>query len=107
MGEVVKITDALVRPASAHQILHEVADFYHVNPDDLRGGAVRASSLVEPRRVAMYLMYRLTQMSAGEIGAFFDVNHSVIGHQRKMVEKAAAIVKERIALLEHQIVGGQ
>lgn len=62
----------LVDPST---VLAAVAKFYHRSEAEIIGPA-RHRSLVEARHVAMYLLEKLCEMGATEIGHRFERDHS-------------------------------
>lgn len=77
---------------TAHKIIHiatvqqVVADFYHLQPEDLKGTR-RTKEIAFARHVAVYLSNSLCEMSSSAIGAEFGGrDHSTVLNSLKVVE---------------------
>ncbi len=74
------------RPLDIDEVQKEVAKYYNVSLDDLRGPR-RQKQLVRARQVAIYLSRRLTENSFPEIGAKFKRDHSTAISSCEKIEK--------------------
>ena len=59
---------------SADTIIHEVARFYNIDEDTIRGQG-QNKEITTARNVAMYIIRQMTQLSLAEIGAQFGGRH--------------------------------
>jgi chromosomal replication initiator protein len=67
-------------------IQREVADHYHLSPNDLKGKK-RNQSIVFPRQLAMYITRKLTEYSTIEIGqSFGGRDHTTVLHSCDRIE---------------------
>ncbi|MBI5547046.1 MAG: chromosomal replication initiator protein DnaA, partial [Deltaproteobacteria bacterium] len=73
------------RPLDTDQIQKEVAKFYKLSADDLRGPR-RQKQFVRARQVAMFLARKLTSASFPEIGDRFNRDHSTVMSSCEKVE---------------------
>lgn len=74
------ITDSDSRPLSTETIIEQVAHYYQVTPNDIKGKK-RVKSIVYPRQIAMYLSRELTELSFPKIGeGFGNKNHTTVIH---------------------------
>lgn len=74
------INDAESRPITAEEIINQVAHYYQISGDDIKGRK-RTKNIVVPRQVAMYLTREHTEMSFPKIGeAFGNKNHTTVIH---------------------------
>jgi chromosomal replication initiator protein len=71
----------------AEMIQKEVARFYKLNVDDLRGER-RMKPVAHARQVAMYLVRTLTTSSLPEIGKKFNKDHSTVLASVRKIEQA-------------------
>lgn len=71
----------------AEMIQKEVARFYKLNVDDLRGER-RLKPVAHARQVAMYLVRTLTTSSLPEIGKKFNKDHSTVLASVRKIEQA-------------------
>lgn len=71
----------------AEMIQKEVARFYKLNVDDLRGER-RMKPVAHARQVAMYLVRTLTTSSLPEIGKKFNKDHSTVLASVRKIENA-------------------
>ncbi len=72
---------------SPELIINEVAAFYDIPVEDIRGQG-RSRSVVLARHVAMYLMRRLTKLSLQEIGREFqNRDHTTVMNSVSRIEK--------------------
>lgn len=73
---------------SVDKIITEVASFYRLTPDELRGKS-RSRDTVNARQVAMYLIRKLTNFSLENIGMEFgNRDHSTVINSIRKVENA-------------------
>ena len=62
------------------KIIKAVADYFNISTSDIRG-TKKSKSINEPRHIAFYLSYILTECSTTEIGIYFgNRDHSTILH---------------------------
>lgn len=74
------ITDSDSRPLSTETIIEQVAHYYQVTPNDIKGKK-RVKSIVYPRQIAMFLSRELTELSFPKIGeGFGSKNHTTVIH---------------------------
>ena len=74
------ITDSESRPLSTDTIIEQVAHYYQVTPNDIKGKK-RVKSIVYPRQIAMFLSRELTELSFPKIGeGFGNKNHTTVIH---------------------------
>lgn len=86
----------------AEMIQREVARFYKLNVDDLRGER-RLKPVAHARQVAMYLVRTLTTSSLPEIGKKFNKDHStVLASVRKIEQLRGADAQLQLDLGELQ-----
>ena len=75
-------------PVTVDRIISEVADVYGVTPEDIRSDR-RPSQISAARKVAIYVVREVTQMSFAAIGAEFGGrDHSTIVYAKTSVDKA-------------------
>lgn len=73
------------RPLDMEQIQREVAKFYRLSVEDLKGDR-RLKHIAHARQVAMYLARHLTKASLPEIGQKFGKDHSTVLSSVRKVE---------------------
>jgi chromosomal replication initiator protein len=67
-------------------IQREVAEYYHLSPNDLKNKK-RNKSIVLPRQLAMYISRKLTELSTMEIGqSFGGRDHTTVLHSCDRIE---------------------
>ena len=72
---------------SIEQIQEDVADYYQITVDDLKGKR-RVKTIVIPRQIAMYLARELTDASFPKIGAEFGgKDHTTVLHAHEKITK--------------------
>jgi chromosomal replication initiator protein len=73
------LADMLARPVklTPEEIVEEVAQFYNIHADTLRGRG-RSKKVARSRQVAMYLARKETQASLPQIGQVLDRDHTTI-----------------------------
>jgi chromosomal replication initiator protein len=72
---------------SISQIQEDVADYYQITVDDLKGKR-RVKTIVMPRQIAMYLARELTDSSFPKIGAEFGgKDHTTVLHAHEKITK--------------------
>lgn len=72
------------------RIIQYVIEYTGIKGSDIRG-ASRLSLIVEARRLAMWLLRYLTNMSFGSIGALLNRDHATVMHHcKKMNEEGGA-----------------
>jgi chromosomal replication initiator protein len=72
---------------SISDIQEEVAKYYHITVNDLKGKR-RVKTIVVPRQIAMYLARELTEESFPKIGnEFGGKDHSTVMHAHEKIEK--------------------
>jgi chromosomal replication initiator protein len=80
-------------------IIEEVAKFYNLSPDDIRGRS-KTKDIVLARQVAIYVTRRMTNLSLEEIGAAFKRDHTTVMHAVDRItdmQKKSAEMKEIVA----------
>ena len=81
-------TDAEARRATVERIAQRVGRYFRVEARRLQGSD-RSRQVLLPRQVGMYLARRLTDLSLGQIGAYFGGrDHSTVLHACRKVEAA-------------------
>lgn len=74
------INDSEAKLLTASEIISQVARFYQITPEDIKGKK-RTKNIVIPRQIAMYLCRELTEMSFPKIGeSFGNKNHTTVIH---------------------------
>ena len=68
------------------QIQEEVAKYYHIHVNDLKGKK-RVKGIVVPRQIAMYLSRELTDSSLPKIGGEFGgKDHTTVIHAHEKIQ---------------------
>jgi chromosomal replication initiator protein len=81
-------TEADERRPSVERIVQRVGRYFRVEPEQLQSRR-RSREVLLPRQVGMYLARRLTDLSLGQIGAYFGGrDHSTVLHACRKVEQA-------------------
>ncbi|MCQ2417094.1 MAG: chromosomal replication initiator protein DnaA [Oscillospiraceae bacterium] len=81
------LTDEQPTPITVGNIIQEVSNLYGVTPDDIRSKK-RSQQISSARKVAIYLVHEITQMTLANIGEEFgNRDHSTIVYAVKYVEK--------------------
>lgn len=94
-------------PPSADEIIHRVAEHYHIRPADIRGDR-RPQNIAHPRQLAMYLARTVSHLSFPEIGRAFERDNSTVQYACKKVAgevRRDANLKAEVALLERLVRG--
>ena len=68
------------------KIFRAVATRYRVTPDEIKGKS-RKESIATARHISIYLATQLTDLSQSAIGAYYDRDHTTVGHSIRKVEK--------------------
>ncbi len=79
--------DAFYRPITPALIIYNVCKYYGVNKEDLTGSN-RSRRIAQPRRIAMFLIRRMTNESFVNIGKIFNRDHGSTFYAVNMVEAA-------------------
>jgi chromosomal replication initiator protein len=75
---------------TVERIAQRVGDYFDVDPRRLRSRG-RQRNVMLPRQVGMYLTRQLTNLSLGDIGAYFGGrDHSTVLHACRKIERALA-----------------
>ncbi len=100
--------DTFYRPITPSLIICNVCKYYSVSKEDLVGSS-RNCQIVQPRRIAMYLIRRMTDESFVNIGSLFNRDHGTAFHAVKMIENCLkkdnmldTSIREIIANIEYQ-----
>ena len=81
------LTDEQPAPVTVERIIAEVSNLYGVSPEDIRSKK-RSQQVSNARKVAIYLVHEITQMTLAAIGAEFgNRDHSTIVYAKNYVEK--------------------
>ncbi|MBQ1351956.1 MAG: chromosomal replication initiator protein DnaA [Oscillospiraceae bacterium] len=81
------LTDEQPTPVTVERIIAEVSNLYGVTSDDIRSKK-RSQQISNARKVAIYLVHQITQMTLASIGEEFgNRDHSTIVYAVKYVEK--------------------
>ena len=81
------LTDEQPTPVTVENIIQEVSNLYGVTADDIRSKK-RSQQISNARKVAIYLVHDITQMTLAAIGEEFgNRDHSTIVYAVKYVEK--------------------
>lgn len=87
------LSDNEARPLTITDILDQVAGFYQISVEDIKGKK-RTKNIVHPRQMAMYLARELTDLSFPKIGEQIgNKNHTTVIHA---YEKIANNIEEDI-----------
>ncbi len=81
------MADAFLQPITPDLIIRHVCKYYGVRIDDLVG-TNRTRRIAQPRRVAMYLMRRMTNESYVNIGRLFKRDHASVYGAVQVIEDA-------------------
>ena len=82
------LTDEQPTPVTVERIISEVSNLYGVSADDLRSKK-RAQQISNARKIAIYLVHEITQMTLASIGEEFgNRDHSTIVYAVKYVENS-------------------
>lgn len=74
------ISDGEKRPLTVTEIIEQVAHYYQISVDDIKGRK-RTKNIVNPRQIGMYLSRELTDLSFPKIGdQFGKKNHTTVIH---------------------------
>lgn len=88
------------------KIIKSVADYFNISTSDIRG-TKKSKSINEPRHIAFYLSYILTECSTTEIGIYFgNRDHSTILHSINKIKnsiKTDSLLSETISILSNNI----
>jgi len=77
-------------PVTVERIAQRVGGYFRVKPEQLQSRR-RYRGVLVPRQVGMYLARQLTELSLGQIGAYFGGrDHSTVLHACRKVEAALA-----------------
>ena len=68
------------------KIFRAGATRYRVTPDEIKGKS-RKESIATARHISIYLATQLTDLSQSAIGAYYDRDHTTVGHSIRKVEK--------------------
>lgn len=80
------LTDEQPTPVTVENIIQEVSNLYGVTPEDIRSKK-RSQQISNARKVAIYLVHDITQMTLAAIGEEFgNRDHSTIVYAVKYVE---------------------
>ncbi|MBR5372061.1 MAG: chromosomal replication initiator protein DnaA [Oscillospiraceae bacterium] len=81
------LTDEQPLPVTVENIIAEVSTLYGVTPEDIRSKK-RSQPISSARKVAIYLVHEITQMTLASIGAEFgNRDHSTVVYAVKFVEQ--------------------
>jgi len=81
------LTDEQPTPVTVEHIIQEVSNLYGVTPEDIRSKK-RSQQISSARKVAIYLVHEITQMTLASIGEEFgNRDHSTIVYAVKYVDK--------------------
>ena len=81
------LTDEQPTPVTVENIIQEVSNLYGVTAEDIRSKK-RSQQISNARKVAIYLVHEITQMTLASIGEEFgNRDHSTIVYAVKYVEK--------------------
>jgi len=81
------LTDEQPLPVTVENIIAEVSALYGVTPEDIRSKK-RSQPISSARKVAIYLVHEITQMTLASIGAEFgNRDHSTVVYAVKFVEQ--------------------
>ena len=81
------LTDEQPTPVTVENIIQEVSNLYGVTAEDIRSKK-RSQQISNARKVAIYLVHEITQMTLASIGEEFgNRDHSTIVYAIKYVEK--------------------
>lgn len=81
------LTDEQPTPVTVENIIQEVSNLYGVTPEDIRSKK-RAQQISNARKVAIYLVHEITDMTLASIGEEFgNRDHSTIVYAVKYVTK--------------------
>ena len=88
------------------KIIKAVADYFNISTSDIRG-TKKSKSINEPRHIAFYLSYILTECSTTEIGIYFgNRDHSTILHSINKIKnniKTDSVLNETVTILSNII----
>jgi chromosomal replication initiator protein len=88
-ADILKTVVPQSQPLDVEHVQKEVAKFYKLAPEDLRGPR-RHKQYVRARQVAMYLARKLTSSSFPEIGERFNRDHSTVMSSCDKIERELA-----------------
>ncbi len=67
-------------------IIKAVAKYFEINPEDITGKD-RSQKMVEPRKIAMYMVRDMTHLSFPKMGEVFNKDHSTVKHAIDSLEE--------------------
>ncbi len=79
-------------------IIKAVAKYFEINPEDITGKD-RSQKMIEPRKIAMYMVRDMTHLSFPKMGEVFNKDHSTVKHAIDSLEeqlKDDAVLREKI-----------
>ena len=76
-------------PITVDKIIEEVARTYQTSADEITS-KVQNARVSKARQIAMYVIREVTQMPLGNIGSYFDRDHSTVHYA---IKKAEALLK--------------
>ena len=87
-------------------IIKAVAKYFEINPEDITGKD-RSQKMVEPRKVAMYMVRDMTHLSFPKMGEVFNKDHSTVKHAIDTLEeqlKDDAALREKIQDVKNSVL---
>ncbi len=87
-------------------IIKAVAKYFEINPEDITGKD-RSQKMVEPRKVAMYMVRDMTHLSFPKMGEVFNKDHSTVKHAIDTLEeqlKDDAVLREKIQDVKNSVL---
>ncbi len=79
-------------------IIKAVAKYFEINPEDITGKD-RSQKMIEPRKIAMYMVRDMTHLSFPKMGEVFNKDHSTVKYAIDSLEeqlKDDAVLREKI-----------
>ena len=87
-------------------IIKAVAKYFEINPEDITGKD-RSQKMVEPRKVAMYMVRDMTHLSFPKMGDVFNKDHSTVKHAIDTLEeqlKDDSALREKIQDVKNSVL---
>ena len=87
-------------------IIKAVAKYFEINPEDITGKD-RSQKMVEPRKVAMYMVRDMTHLSFPKMGEVFNKDHSTVKHAIDTLEeqlKDDSALREKIQDVKNSVL---
>jgi len=87
-------------------IIKAVAKYFEVNPEEITGKD-RSQKMVEPRKVAMYMVRDMTHLSFPKMGGVFNKDHTTVKHAVDTLEeqlKDDAALREKIQEVKSSVL---